>query len=313
MSFSSEAKAELCRRLPERSCCALAECCGILTWCSEFSLTLIRIITAHPEFSRRLPALFRRVFDLTFDVLPSLEKTGKKTFLISDPEKLRTVFRTFGLDPAVPFPVHVNFALLEEDCCRAAFLRGAFLAGGSVTDPARRNHLELSTSHRTVARETCSILRELNFRPGESTRQGNTLLYLKQADSISDFLTVIGAPVTSLTVQTAKVEREMRNRITRQINCDSANADRTVSAAQTQINAIRQYSARYGLNTLPESLQSAALLRVTNPEASLADLAKLSFPPVTKSCLSHRLNRILALASEELDSPESGEDDCEGI
>jgi len=298
VSFSSEAKAELCRRSPDRPCCALAECCGILTWCSEFSPALIRIVTGHPEFSRRLPGLFHRVFGLTFDVLPAPDRPGKKTFRISDPAKLAAVFHAFGLDSAAPFPVHVNFALLEEDCCRAAFLRGAFLAGGSVTDPAKRNHLELSTSHRTVARETCSILRELNFRPGESSRQGHTLLYLKQADAISDFLTVTGAPVTSLTVQTAKVDREMRNQITRQINCDSANADRTVSAAQTQINAIRQYSARCGLDSLPEPLQSAALLRITNPEASLSDLARLSYPPVTKSCLSHRLNRILALVSD---------------
>lgn len=298
-SFSAEAKAELCRVPVSRPCCALAECCGILTWCSEFTPMRLRIITAHPDFAKRLPALFARVFGIVFDTLPAPGQTGKRTFAVADPEKIAKVFDAFGLDPAVPFPVHVNFALLEEDCCKASFLRGAFLAGGSVTDPAKRNHLELSGTHRAVARETCSILRELDFQPGESTRQGNTLLYFKQADAISDFLTAIGAPVTSLGVQTARVDREMRNRITRQINCDSANADRTVSAAQEQRDAIRRYSARYGLDSLPEELKAAALLRITNPEASLADLAKLSCPAVTKSCLSHRLNRIRALAERK--------------
>ena len=101
-----------------------------------------------------------------------------------------------------------------------------------------------------------------------------------------------------MSILTAKVEKEMRNTVTRQINCDSANADKTVSAAQEQLAAIRRYSARYGLDTLPEPLKDAALLRITNPAVSLADLARLSNPPVSKSCLSHRLRKIAELVKE---------------
>jgi conserved hypothetical protein len=157
----------------------------------------------------------------------------------------------------------------------------------------------MTSSHRSAVRETIPVLQDMGFTPKESTRAGNSLLYFKQADAISDFLTTIGAPVTSMNVLTAKVEKEMRNTITRQINCDSANADKTVVAAQEQISAIKRFAAEFGLDALPEPLKDAALLRITNPEASLSDLAKLSIPEVSKSCLSHRLRKIMSMAPEE--------------
>ena len=299
MSFSSDAKEEICRQKIERRCCAVAESCGVLLYCHTFSPEEIRISTSHPFFAARLPKLFRRAFGLAFDVIPPETAGGRRSFLITDRAKIAAVFEAFGWDAAATISHHVNFAILEENCCRMSFLRGAFLAGGSVTDPERRFHLELATGHRSVARETVSLMQELGFSPRLSERSGNALLYFKQSDAIADFLTTVGAPVTSMNVMTAKVEKEMRNTVTRQINCDSANADKTVSAAQEQLAAIRRYSARYGLDTLPEPLKDAALLRITNPAASLADLARLSNPPVTKSCLSHRLKKIAELGNRE--------------
>ncbi len=177
--------------------------------------------------------------------------------------------------------------------------RNAFLAGGSVTDPEKRFHLELATSHRSVCGEMRSILLELELEPKEASRGAHALLYFKKADQISDFLARVGAQVSSMHIITAKVEKEMRNTVTRQINCDSANADKTVSAAIRQNEAIRKVLKRDGMDALPEPLRDAALLRLANPEASLSDLALLSNPPVTKSCLSHRLNKIISLAGEE--------------
>ena len=299
MSFSFDAKEEICRQKLERRCCAVAESCGVLLYCHTFSSELIRISTSNAPFAARLPKLFRKAFGLSFDVLPPDSSAGRRSLLITDPEKIDVIFQAFGGDRAATVSHHVNFAILEEECCRISFQRGAFLAGGSVTDPERRFHLELATSHQSVARETVSLMQELGFSPRLSQRSGNALLYFKQSDAIADFLTTIGASVPSMNVLTAKVEKEMRNTVTRQINCDSANADKTVSAAQEQILAIRRYSARYGLDTLPEPLKDAALLRITNPAASLSDLAKLSNPPVTKSCLSHRLRKIAELGSRD--------------
>ena len=299
MSFSGDAKAEICRQKIERTCCAIAECCGILMYCNTFTAEKIRISTMNSDFINRLPKLFRKAFDIEFDCIPAEKTQGRKNLMITQPEKIRKICNSFGFEMQETIALHVNFALLEEECCKVSYIRGAFLAGGSVTNPEKGYHLELSTSHKSAARETCSILQEMSFQPGESSRAGNTLLYFKQSDHIADFLTTIGAPLTAMGVMTAKVDKEMRNTVTRQINCDSANADKTVAAAQEQISAIRRFSARYGLDALPEDLKAAALLRITNPESSLADLAKLSMPPVSKSCLSHRLKKIISMIPEE--------------
>ena len=297
MSFSSNAKAELCRAKIDKKCCAVAECYGILLYCNTFSPKEIRIITASDAFAARLPRLFRRAFSLSFDVLPKEDAAGKRSFLIRDREKLRRIFAAFGAEIEGTVSHHVNFGVIEEDCDRAAFIRGAFLAGGSVTDPEKRYHLELATPHHSVSRESYSVLLELGFNARETQRGGNFLLYFKQADTIADFFTALGASTTALGVMTAKVEKEMRNTITRQINCDSANADKVVSAAQEQLDAIRRVAKAYGLDELPDGLKEAALLRITNPAASLADLAQLSCPKVTKSCLSHRLRKLTELAA----------------
>ena len=300
MSFSSEVKAELCRLPLEKKNSSLAECYGVLLYCNSFSPRELRIITASPDFAERLPRLWRRGFGLGFDRCSPEKEGGKRSFSITEREKLRRIFDAFGgeIDAAVAH--HVNFGVLEEPGCMEAFVRGAFLAGGSVTDPDKRSHLELATPHRNVSREVTSILLDLGFEPKETERRGNSLLYFKKADAIADFLTQIGAPVSAMNVMTAKVDKEMRNLVTRRINCDTANADKTVLAAQEQIDAIHAVARAWGgLYELPEPLQQAAMLRITNPEASLADLARLSDPPVTKSCLNHRLRKLMELAEKE--------------
>lgn len=298
MSFSSGAKRELCAPRPDKKCCALAECYGVLLYCNTFSAREIRIISASADFAARLPRLFKKAFGLGFDALPA-EGGGKKTLIIRAPEKLAAIFEAFGSEREGSLSHHINFGVLEEDCCRASFVRGAFLAGGSVNDPEKRYHLELSTPHHSVSRELYSLLLDMGFSPKETSRGANSLLYFKKADAIADFFTALGAPVTAMNIMTAKVEKEMRNTITRQINCDSANADKTVAAAQSQIEAIRRVIKAYGLDALPENLRDTALLRITNPAASLADLAELSDPPVTKSCLSHRLKKIMSFEPKE--------------
>lgn len=297
MSFSSEAKAELCRLRPQKKNIAAAECYGILLYGNSFSAREIRLVTAQPDFAALLPRLFHRAFGLEFDELPAENAGGKLRFAVTVPDKLRTIFAAFGLEPESTLSHHVNFGVLEEDEERTAFIRGAFLAGGSTTDPEKGFHLELSTPHRSVSRETMSLLLDMGFEPREAMRGGNALLYFKRADAIADFLTAVGAMNASMSVQTAKVEKDMRNTITRRVNCDSANADKVVAAAQEQLDAIRLIVRSYGLDALPEPLKETALLRIANPEASLADLAQLSMPPVSKSCLNHRMKKILSLAA----------------
>ncbi len=297
MSFSSDVKTELCKELPDRRCCALAEAYGILLYCNTFSADRIKIVTGSAAFAARLPRLFKRAFGLAFDGVSGREGAGKKNLTITGPDKIARIFDLFGYDASLSLSHHINLGLLEEDCCRTAFIRGAFLAGGSITDPAKRYHLELVTDHYSVSRETLSLLQEMGFSPKDAARGGNYITYFKQSETIEDLLTTIGAPVAAMDIMSAKIEKDMRNTVNRKVNCDTANADKVVSASQEQLAAIRRIEAGPGLDTLPDKLQEAALLRIANPEASLADLALLSDPPVSKSCLSHRMKKLLALGS----------------
>ncbi len=301
MSFSSKVKGELCSERPEKKCCAVAEAYGALLYCHTFSPDEIRIITSSDAFAARLPRLFRRAFGVGFDVAPPEGAPGKRSFVISDPEKISAVFGAFGIEPGSALSLHINLGVLENDCCRASFVRGAFLSGGSITDPDKRYHLELFTSHYSVSREAYSILLDMGFSPKEARRGGGYLVYFKQSEAIADFFTTIGAPCAAMDVMSAKVEKDMRNTINRKVNCDSANADKTVTAAQRQLEDIRRVKRELGFENLPEPLQQAALLRITNPEASLSDLASLAVPPVSKSCMNHRLKKLAAIKTNSME------------
>ena len=161
MSFAYDVKAELCKVPINRSCCAVAEGCGVLLYASAFTVNEVRIVTENDEFAARLPKLFQKAFSLRFDELPDKSKDGGKlVFRITQEDKLDTIWRALGYDRRAHFALHLNFALLEEECCRASFLRGAFLSGGSVTDPQKRYHLELATSHVQAGREVEALLRD---------------------------------------------------------------------------------------------------------------------------------------------------------
>ena len=296
MSFSSQVKRELCRASTERRCCALAECSGVLCYCNTAAPQRIRIVTESEDFAARLPRLFWRAFSVRFDELP--DGRGKQVFVLRDPQKIAAVFHAVGYAPSDSITMHINYALLEEDCCRTAFLRGAFLAGGSVTDPEKRYHLELVTGHFKVSRECCNLLLELGFPPKETLRGGSSILYYKQSEAIEDVLTYLGAPVCAMAVMEAKLEKDMKNKVNRIVNCDSANTMKVVAAAQAQIAAIRRLEEHGTLETLSPALRQTARLRLDNPEANLEELANLSDPPVSRSAINHRLRKLVELAKE---------------
>lgn len=299
MSFSGDTKAELCRVRIQRPCCAKAEACGVLLYCNQFSGQIIRIVTESTDFAKRLPILFRKAFQINFDQKTSSPAfSGKQMFLVTDPEKLSHIWELCGGSIGGGVAHHINFAFLEDEHCQLSFLRGVFLSGGSVTDPQKGYHLELVTSHYYVNRELTALMLDLGYTPKETTRKSNYVTYFKQSESIEDFLTAIGAPISAMTIMSTKVEKNLRNGINRRVNCDAANADKTVDAAQEQLAAIRMLENSGRLDSLTEKAREAARLRQDNPELSLSELAALCEPPVTKSCLNHRLRKLIALSKE---------------
>ena len=296
MSFSSNVKAELCKDSLSKKSCAVAEGYGVLLYCNTFSSTEIRIITESRDFAARLPRLFKKAFGITFDQEPAAHDRGKLQFAISSEDKISRIFETLQMDLKASLTLHVNFGMLEEEAECMAYLRGAFLAGGSVTDPAKRYHLEMTTSHYKVSRETCALLIECGFSPKELSRGGNNILYFKQSDYIEDFLTSIGAQVSAMGVMEAEVAKDLRNGVNRRVNCETANLTKVVDASMGQMAAIRALEEAGELDKLPGKLRETALLRRENPEATLQELAAMLNPPITKSAINHRMRKLLELA-----------------
>lgn len=299
MSFAYDVKAELCKAPLSRGCCAVAEGCGVLLYASAFSAGEVRIVTENDEFAARLPRLFQKAFGVKFDELPEEKKGGKLVLRITREDKLDAIWRALGYDRRAHFALHLNFALLEEECCRAAFLRGAFLSGGSVTDPQKRYHLELATSHVQAGREVEALLRDMGFEPKNVMRQGSFVTYFKSSEHIADLLTLIGAPGRALEIVSAKIEKEMRNTVNRRVNCDAANLDKTVMAAYEQVEAFTRLTESGAIGELPVKLQEVAVARLLQPELTLSELAATFDPPLTKSCLNHRIRKLMEIARGE--------------
>jgi len=268
----------------------------MLLYGNTFSAREIRIITGYEKLGSRLVERFAAAFSIAFDTLPEAGQKGKKAYIISDRKKLSRVFEAYGFSPGSLLAHHVNLGVLEEECCRRSFIRGAFLTGGAITDPSKSYHLELVTDHFNVSRETYSLMLEMGLSPKETARGGNYIIYFKQSSGIEDFLTMIGAPIHAMKLMSAKIEKDMRNSVNRKVNCDTANVTKTVDASAAQIEAIERIKSAGAFEALPEKIRQTAELRISYPELSIKELADISTPPVTKSCLNHRLRKLMALS-----------------
>lgn len=295
MSFSGDVKTELCQADLDRLCCTRAEIYGVLLYSNTFTPQEVRIITESRSFARRLPALLDRAFGLTFDRLPG-EGERKYVFQLTKGENIHRIIDAFGFDARQSPVLHINFGLLEEECCRAAFLRGAFLAGGSVTEPNKRYHLELVTSHAQASREMLALLTDMGRQPGQTTRNGSQVTYFKSGEQIAELLSFIGAPNSAEELTNARAEKELRNGVNRQVNCEAANLDKAVNAAQEQLEAIRRLYELDRVEGLSAALKETIVLRETYPELTLSQLAEEFEPPITKSCLNHRLRKLVELS-----------------
>ncbi|MDE6880448.1 MAG: DNA-binding protein WhiA [Oscillospiraceae bacterium] len=295
MSFSSELKEELCRVPLDRDCCARAEAYGALLWCSTFTSQEVRLITESGHFALRLPELLERAFGLAFDRLPG-PGDQKYVFQLTGAGKISQIIDAFGFDARQSPVLHINFGLLEEDCCRGAFLRGAFLAGGSITEPAKRYHLELCTSHAQASRELLALLADMDYCPKQVSRSGSQVIYFKSSGQIARLLACMGAPDKARALLDTRAAKELRNGVNRQVNCESANLDKAVEAAQEHLRAIRRLYELDRVESLPSQLKETIILRETYPELTLSQLAEEFDPPVTKSCLNHRLRKLVELS-----------------
>lgn len=295
MSFSSETKEELCRLPVSRTCCAVAEMYGMLLYAHAFSHTEICMVTGSAALARRIPPLLARAFGVTIR-RPEAGAGGRFVIKITEEAQLARIFSALGYDLKYHLTYHLNRNVIEEDCCRASFLRGIFLAAGTVASPDKKTHLELTTPHHTLCREVMSLMLDMDLSPKLTTRKSASLLYWKDTSGAEDFLTLIGAPHAALRMMEAKVEKQLRNRVNRRVNCETANVIKASNAAAEQIAVIRRALDRGGWDIFPDALHETIRLRLDDPTASLSELAARLDPPISKPGLNHRMRRIVSLA-----------------
>ncbi len=300
MSFSSEAKKEIAADLPDKLCCRTAQIYGMLECAHAFSGEEISIQTeqeAIADVYDRLTSRIGGVPRLIRQVLP--RRTPLHHCAVDTPEHRQTVLERFGHTPG-EVSLRLNRANLDCDNCARAYLRGAFLVCGAVTDPEHDYHLEFSLPHYNLSRDLATLLRELDFPAKITARGGNYVVYIKESERIEDCLTLLGATRASLELMGVKMVKSIRNDTNRRINFENANIDKTVQAAGAQMDALRKIEETCGLLALPEELQEVAKLRLEHPEMSLRDLGAAMEPPLSRSGVNHRLQRIIKFA-EDLD------------
>ena len=189
-------------------------------------------------------------------------------------------------------------AIIKKDCCKRAYLRGAFLAAGSISNPEKSYHFEIKCINENKAKQIVVILKSFGVDAKVITRKNKYIVYLKDSDKVVDALNIMEAPIALLEVEEIRVQKDMSNMLNRQMNCDQANINKIVNAAQRQIEDIKYIESEVGLSYLPEKLQAIARIRLDNPDAPLQEIGDLMNPPLGKSGVNHRLRKISEIAEK---------------
>ncbi len=295
MSFSGNIKSELFRVTASSRHCMLAEMAAIYEFCGKRSQAddgKIVISSENELAVRKFFTLLRKTFNMYKDYPPDetvVQKKGANLRLeIDDPDEAKKVRSA----------VKVTTDTLRS-CCRRAYIRGAFLAAGSVSDPEKSYHLEIVCQEMRQALFLEQLLESFEIEAKTILRKKNYVLYVKDGTRIVETLNVMGAHVALMDFENMRILKEMRNSVNRKVNCETANIGKTVNAAQRQIEDIKRLMAGDDYKQLPPALREMAELRVSHPEATLKELGELCTPPLGKSGVNHRLRKLSQIASEQ--------------
>lgn len=298
MSFSAEVKKELTDILPDKPCCRAAQAYGMLQFGHAFHGREISLQTEQETVAKLYGYLVPKVCGTP---PPSEDTLRRRTLLHSrsfaDPHARQVILERFG-HSLTDFTVRLNRANVDCDGCARALLRGAFLSCGAVTNPERDYHLEFSVPYYNLSRDLLALLGEEGFPAKMVNRSGSYIVYLKESERIEDCLTYLGASRAALEMMSVKMVKSIRNETNRRLNCENANIDKTVAAAGAHADAVRRIQAAGALDLLTPELQQLAHLRLENPDMSLRELGAALDPPLSRSGVNHRLQRLLAIADE---------------
>jgi DNA-binding protein WhiA len=297
MSFAYDLKTELCKLSLEQDCCKKAQLYGMLLFGRSYSNTHIALQTEHSRVTGLGIQLLEQLFNLKQQVKISLHSSSHTVYTLNiiDKSLIAQIFNGFGYDLNT-VTLRINRSNIENDCCISAFLRGIFLVCGSVAPPEKNYHLEFVVPHFNLCKDLSVFLKEQDLKPKSIKRKGNYVIYFKESEQIEDILTLMGAVRQSLEIMNIKIYKGIRNNANRVTNCETANIDKTVSAASLQLESIKKIIATQGIDYITDDLREIAVLRLNNPEMSLRELSEAL--KISRSGANHRLKRIIDIAGK---------------
>ncbi|MBR4868542.1 MAG: DNA-binding protein WhiA [Clostridia bacterium] len=296
MSFSHRIKKEMCMVPMEQDCCAKAECYGMLLGSRTFQKKEIAFKSEHEEIARRFSGLLKQVCGISCRPSAPARAGGFYIVRLTESFDCLTVLTAFGYTGDEPF-LRINRGNFDNDCCVAAFLRGLFLSCGSMTDPNKAYHFEYSVGKFHLAQDVVALMGEYLTRPKITTRKSGYVVYVKESEQIEDILTYMQATSSSLEVMEVKIVKELRNKVNRATNCETANLTKSLEAGRRHLQAIETLEQFASLDALSPELKEVAVLRRDHPEASLSELGEMLSEPLSRSGVNHRLTKILEIAA----------------
>lgn len=305
MSFSTRVKEELTRHIGESRHCRIAEIAAIINMCGKVKQDLngevsIKVQTENAAVARKYFTIIKKTFNINVEVLirrnSQLKKNRVYCMFITNSEIAEKILKATKLlevqDGEIIVSHRIHPLVIQSVCCKRAYIRGAFLASGSMSDPEKTYHLEFVNTHLDHSQQLVELINSFEMDAKIVERKKYHVVYLKEGTQIVDLLNIMEAHISLMELENLRILKEMRNNVNRIVNCETANLNKTVSASVRQIEDITFIEETVGLNSLPELLEDIARLRLSYRDATLKELGAMLDPPVGKSGVNHRLRKI---------------------
>lgn len=302
MSYSNDVKNELARIIPERECCRKAELAAMIALAGSVNYEngfSIQLSTENAATARKIFKTYKEIYHIQSSIKVQNRRHFNKTrvYIINTP--VDNELQELGLSQdEKSVPRRIQWALLNRPCCRRAYLRGLFLAGGFINRPGADYHLEIMTSDNQMAEDMEKLLARMKIKARTSERKNNLVVYVKGSEKIVDFLRLVGASMALLDFENIRIIKSVRNNVNRQVNCETANLVKTVDASLRQVELIKKLISTGGVEQIPPRLKSLAMLRIDYPDCTLKELGTMMNPPLSKSGVAYRMRKLEKIVEE---------------
>lgn len=308
MSFSAETKNELARIFSDKKASNVCELSAIVRLAGSIQISgykklNLKLSTELNSTARKIFKLLKSNFGINTEISVNknqmLKRNNSYVLMVTSEMGAENLLRELGILSKEDYLFTMNKvpeSLIKDNDCVKSFIRGAFLGGGSISDPEKNYHLEFVTNNEEFAESLKNLINSLGFNSKTVSRKNNYVVYLKESEQISDLLNIIGAHQALLSLESTKIVKEMRNNVNRIVNCETANLSKTVNAAVRQIENIKYIQEKIGLENIPPNLREIAVLRIEYEDLTLKELGEMASPQLSKSAVNHRLRKIEQIA-----------------